>query len=155
MAALGDHLDRRELEVPVKSPSLGGFFLHGTPPFWGWFSCSHQPFVVSTKSGEDHNGASFERMYKCIPVEDDSYLLECARYIERNPLRAGLVTRLEDYSYSSYRFYALGETSDLVAGSPAYQVLADDDTARQKRYVEYVSAIRVQEEYAKAGLFGG
>jgi hypothetical protein len=30
-------------------------------------------------------------MYKSLPIGEDSYLLECGRYIERNPLRAGLV----------------------------------------------------------------
>ena len=33
------------------------------------------------------SGATFERAYRSKPVHDDVYLLECARYIDRNPLR--------------------------------------------------------------------
>ena len=102
-----------------------------------------------------HNGASFERMYKSIPVETETYLLDCARYIERNPLRANLAKRLEDYPYSSYCVHAFKEQSDLIVASEAYQALADNDVERQKRYAEYVSVIRTQEEYASADPFGG
>jgi hypothetical protein len=38
-------------------------------------------------------------------VEADSYLLELVRYIHRNPLRAGLVDKLDGYSWSSHRGY--------------------------------------------------
>lgn len=102
-----------------------------------------------------HNGASFERMYKGIPIVDETYFLECARYIERNPLRANLATRPEDYPYSSYRFYAFGKADEYITSSPAYLALADNDTERQQRYIEYVTAIRPQEEYANADKFGG
>lgn len=101
-----------------------------------------------------HQGASFERMYKSIPVEEDSYLLECARYIERNPLRANLVQVLEQYPYSSYAFYAKGDENDLLTSSPSYFILSDNPADRQKLYVEYVNQYRPQEEYAKGDKFG-
>ena len=47
------------------------------------------------------NGQVFQRMYKSIPIGEDAYLLGCGRYIERNPVRAGLVRRAEDYLWSS------------------------------------------------------
>ena len=47
-------------------------------------------------------GHVFQGRYKAIMVERDSYLLELARYVVLNPLRAGMVKRLENWSWSSY-----------------------------------------------------
>jgi REP element-mobilizing transposase RayT len=47
-------------------------------------------------------GHVFQGRYKAILVERDSYLLELARYVVLNPLRAGMVQRLETWPWSSY-----------------------------------------------------
>jgi len=47
-------------------------------------------------------GHVFQGRYKAILVERDSYLLEVARYVVLNPLRAGMVQRLEAWPWSSY-----------------------------------------------------
>jgi REP element-mobilizing transposase RayT len=47
-------------------------------------------------------GHVFQGRYKAILVERDSYLLELARYVVLNPLRAGMVRRLENWPWSSY-----------------------------------------------------
>ena len=47
-------------------------------------------------------GHVFQGRYKAILVERDSYLLELARYVVLNPLRARLVKRLEQWPWSSY-----------------------------------------------------
>jgi putative transposase len=47
-------------------------------------------------------GHVFQGRYKAILVERDSYLLELARYVVLNPLRARMVKRLEDWPWSSY-----------------------------------------------------
>lgn len=47
-------------------------------------------------------GHVFQGRYKAILVERDSYLLELARYVVLNPLRAGMVRRLETWPWSSY-----------------------------------------------------
>jgi REP element-mobilizing transposase RayT len=51
-------------------------------------------------------GHLFQGRFKSILVENDAYLLRLSYYIHRNPLRAGLVKRLADYKWSSYRCYA-------------------------------------------------
>jgi REP element-mobilizing transposase RayT len=50
----------------------------------------------------DRVGHVFQGRYKAILVERDSYLLELARYVVLNPLRAGMVKRLESWPWSSY-----------------------------------------------------
>ncbi len=50
-------------------------------------------------------GHLFQGRFKNIVVENDEYLMRLSCYIHRNPLRAGIVGRLIDYRWSSYRFY--------------------------------------------------
>jgi putative transposase len=47
-------------------------------------------------------GHVFQGRYKAILVERDNYLLELARYVVLNPLRANMVKRLEAWQWSSY-----------------------------------------------------
>ncbi len=51
------------------------------------------------------DGQLFRGRYKAILVEADSYLLELVRYIHRNPLRAGMVEKLDSYKWSSHSAY--------------------------------------------------
>ncbi len=59
-----------------------------------------------------HSGHLFQGRFKNMLVESDGYLLmRLSLYIHRNPVRAGIVTRLSDHRWSSYRAYAYGEKS--------------------------------------------
>lgn len=50
-------------------------------------------------------GHLFQDRFKSEVVETDDYLKAVIRYIHRNPIKAGIVNRLEDYTWSSYREY--------------------------------------------------
>ena len=54
------------------------------------------------------SGALIGSRYKSMAVEVDEYFIPLQRYIHQNPLKAGLVARLEDYPYSSYNEYIGG-----------------------------------------------
>jgi putative transposase len=56
------------------------------------------------------SGALIASRYKSVPVEVDEYFMPLMRYIHQNPIRAGLVKKLEEYSSSSYREYLHGGT---------------------------------------------
>jgi putative transposase len=60
------------------------------------------------------SGSLWEGRYKSALVDSDNYLLSCYRYIELNPVRAGLVRRPHDYPYSSFTGNALGEQDALI-----------------------------------------
>lgn len=71
-----------------------------------WFAGTY------TRRFNNRNGRSghlFQGRFKSMLVENDAYLLQLSCYIHRNPLRAGLVQRLVDYRWSSYRAYAYGQ----------------------------------------------
>lgn len=50
-------------------------------------------------------GHLFQGRFKAILVEADEYAMELSRYIHLNPVRAGMVTRPEEYRWSSYNNY--------------------------------------------------
>ena len=52
------------------------------------------------------SGHLFERRYRAILVQEDSYLKELVRYIHTNPIRAQLVASLADYRWSSHHAYS-------------------------------------------------
>ena len=97
-------------------------------------------------------GHVFQDRFKSLPIEGDSYLLECGRYIERNPLKAGLVRELRDYPWSSYRYYAEGGRNDLVTANPLYEAMGTSVEERRLRYREYLSVERPYESLIEAGL---
>lgn len=92
------------------------------------------------------NGQVFQNRYKSIPVEKDSYLLECGRYIERNPVRAKLVADPGDFSYSSYAHYAAGRENRLITPNPLYLEMGESDTERAAIYRGYAATQRPYEE---------
>ena len=67
-------------------------------------------------------------------VEADSWIRDCYRYIELNPVRADVVQRATDYRWSSCRSNALGRNTALCSPHPGYLRLAQDQAARQMAY---------------------
>ena len=99
-------------------------------------------------------GHLFQGRYRSLPIETESYLLDCGRYIERNPVRAKLVADPKDWVYSSYNTYAYGAKDNLVTLSPAYESLAKDETARQQAYRDIVETTRPYEDVIDRELVG-
>jgi len=54
-------------------------------------------------------GTLWEGRHRSSLVQTDRYLLTCMRYIELNPVRAGMVDRPEEYKWSSYGINAWGD----------------------------------------------
>lgn len=53
----------------------------------------------------DRSGALIANRYKSKPVEVDEYFLALIRYIHQNPVKAGIVSKAEEYPWSSYLQY--------------------------------------------------
>lgn len=79
-------------------------------------------------------GTLWEGRYKSALVDSDAYLLTCYRYIELNPLRAGMVLQPGDYPWSSYRSNALGEHDPALTPHPRYLSLGADPDIRLRAY---------------------
>jgi putative transposase len=86
----------------------------------------------------DYVGHVWQGRYKSPWIDAESYFLECGRYIERNPVRAGLVKDAKDYSWSSYLYYAFGKRDQLIDEDPYYRGMGATEELRQKYYQAYV-----------------
>lgn len=83
-------------------------------------------------------GYVWQDRFKSFLIQEGNYLLACGRYIELNPVRAGIVKDPKDYRWSSYRHYALGETSKIVDLNPAFLALSGNPELRRKKYILFV-----------------
>ncbi len=79
--------------------------------------------------------------YQAIPVELDLYALSLMRYMNRNPIRAGMIREVGDWRWSGYHFYARAEPNSLLEYHPAYLALSRDEFHRQKYYTDFVKTI--------------
>lgn len=87
------------------------------------------------KAAYDYAGHLWQGRFKSNLVDNDTYLLQCGKYIELNPERAGMVASPDEYCFSSYRYYAYGDQDSLLTPSPAYLGLANTAEGRRRRYI--------------------
>jgi putative transposase len=85
------------------------------------------------------SGTLWEGRYKSCLVEADDYLLTCYRYIELNPVRAGLVGEPSAYAWSSYGFNALGDSDPLIVPHSQYLALNSIVEERLRAYRQLFS----------------
>jgi putative transposase len=76
----------------------------------------------------------WESRFEAWPVHPRRYLLECMRYIELNPVRAGLVLNAGDYPWSSYGANALGDEDALLRPHAFYCSLGRSPAGRRAAY---------------------
>lgn len=84
-------------------------------------------------------GALWEGRFRSCLVQSSSYLLTCYRYIELNPVRAGLVQRPQDYRWSSYRINALTASQGMITPHDEYLRLGVDEPERKRAYADLVA----------------
>lgn len=97
-------------------------------------------FVQHINHAHQRTGTLWEGRYRACLVEPYEHLLDCARYIEANPVRGGLVTTAEDYPWSSSRHYTWGVTDTMVTTHARYLELGDCDMERQEAYRQLLAA---------------
>lgn len=81
-------------------------------------------------------GTLWAGRYRSCLVDTEGYLLVCHRYIELNPVRAGMVGHPADYRWSSYRANALGEADPVLSPHPVMESLGRDPAERRAAYEE-------------------
>ena len=79
-------------------------------------------------------GTLWEGRYKATLIDSEAYLLTCMRYIELNPVRAGMVSHPSEYPWSSYHYNAQGQANELITPYLEYRRLGKTDQQRQAAY---------------------
>lgn len=86
-------------------------------------------------------GHLFQGRYKAILVDADEYAEELSRYIHLNPVRAGIVTKLEDYDWSSYQSYVgKKKTPSWLKTDFILSYFGENKKISQEKYSEFVKA---------------
>lgn len=91
-------------------------------------------------------GSLWEGRYKSSIICTEEYLSSCCRYMELNPLRAGMVADPVQYRWSSYACKVLGAEDPVVDLHPSYLAMGDSAQERQQAYAEYVHGTVPDEE---------
>jgi len=110
-------------------------------------------------------GYLWQGRYKNMIVEEGDYHKKLGVYIERNPVRVGLVAEPGEWRWSSYRFYAYGEPFGvkieiggikkwvyLIDEDPLYKKFGQSPGERQKNYREFVAGIDDEKMKEQLGL---
>jgi putative transposase len=106
-------------------------------------------------------GTLWEGRYKSTLIDSERYLLTCSRYIELNPVRAGMVNHPGDYRWSSYRANAGGAKESVISPHALYWALGDSPMTRSLAYralfAHHVDAhdLRAIREATEAGVVLG
>ena len=106
-------------------------------------------------------GTLWEGRYKAAIVEGDLYFLTCMRYIEQNPVRAGMVPNAAAYQWSSHSANAAGAPDDVISRHPLYLELGSREVERQQAYgamfehpVDQVDLSRIRDATQNAWALG-
>jgi putative transposase len=83
---------------------------------------------------QGRTGHCWEQRYHACVVEDDTYALAALRYLDRNPVRAGLVQDPVTYPWSSCAAYTQGTADPLITLHPSYLALSAYPRVRQRKY---------------------
>ncbi|MEJ1959996.1 MAG: transposase [Nitrosomonadales bacterium] len=85
-------------------------------------------------------GHLFQGRFKAILVDSDAYLLELARYVVLNPVRAGMVKNPDDWPWSSYRAsVGLEPAASWLAVDGLLSQFATRRSLARKRYAQFVA----------------
>lgn len=120
-------------ELPRAIPA----FMHDLGSrYAGWFNARH-----------GRTGTLWEGRYKSALVDTHSYLWNCHRYVEFNPVRAGISRSAGDYPWSSFAANAWAKHDPLVSLRPEYLALGASAVARCRAYREFVAKAADADEF--------
>lgn len=85
---------------------------------------THRKYTYMINIRNNWKGYLFQGRFSSFPM-DEAYLYRCIRYVERNPVRAGLVRLAEEYPWSSARAHVNGLKDPLLSPIPLASQIQD------------------------------
>ncbi|MCA1806001.1 MAG: transposase [Xanthomonadaceae bacterium] len=113
------------LLTPVREDSAALLMKHLGQRYVQYFNRSYR-----------RTGTLWEGRFRSCLARDPQYVLGCYRYIELNPVRAGMVRHPGEYLWSSYHANARGVCDPLITPHEDYRRLGRSDTERRASYEE-------------------
>jgi putative transposase len=87
---------------------------------------------------EGRSGTLWEGRFKSSPIESNSYLLACSRYVEMNPVFAGMCDDPATYPWSSCGSKVAPKQFPWLDDDPLYEALGATNEERRQRYREFL-----------------
>jgi putative transposase len=94
----------------------------------------------------DRTGTLWQGRFRTALIESEAYFLACSRYIEMNPVRAGLADKPDDYRWSSYAHHVGDKADALIADHPIYWALGNTPFEREAIYKQFMAQVASREE---------
>jgi len=128
------------------------YHLQATPRDALALSCAikriHTDYSRYYNRKHQRTGTIWGHRARTVLIEDERQWMTCLRYIDQNPVRAGVVSRPQDYFWSSYCDHALGEPRSWLMQHPLYLALGASTRARQTAYRAICSTPLTESELA-------
>lgn len=93
-----------------------------------------QRYVQYFNRRHDRTGTLWEGRFRSCVTESLRYVLACYRYIEMNPVRAGMVDAPSEYRWSSHLENTGGRSADFLASHPEFLALGLEEASRRAAY---------------------
>lgn len=94
------------------------------------------------------SGTLWQGRYRATVIDAERYLMACSRYIESNPVRAGLAATPADYPWSSCAHHVGSRPDPLITDHAAYWALGNTPFAREAAYQELMAHVPQADEVA-------
>ncbi|HDS1676177.1 TPA: transposase [Stenotrophomonas maltophilia] len=95
-------------------------------------------YVQAFNQRHARSGPLWQGRFHSSMVDSDSYLLSVYRYIELNPVRAGMTTDPEDHPWSSVHGNLQRRDDPMLTEHPAFHALASERIQRAKLYARFL-----------------
>jgi REP-associated tyrosine transposase len=111
------------IATPETKTALSGTMKQLGERFVGYYNRKHH-----------RTGTLWEGRFRAKHITDERYWLTCLRYVEQNPVRAGIVATPDAHRWSSYGFHAFGHQPNWLVHHPVYLRLGSTAEQRQTAY---------------------
>lgn len=115
------------LLTPTSADALSRMMQSVGRRYVGWFNARHQ-----------RSGTLWEGRFRTGLIEGDRHLLACMRYIELNPVRAGICTAAADWPWSSAAHHLGLARNVLISEHEMYWQLGNTPFEREHAYREFL-----------------
>jgi len=106
--------------------------------FFRWLTLTHTQRWHAAH-GTSGMGHLYQGRFKSFPIEVDEHLLTVLRYVERNPLRAGMVRKAERWRWGSLYWRTIGQETDEA-------ILTDPPVPLGRQWIEHVNRPQTEAE---------
>jgi putative transposase len=153
LTALGDSCRKEQVDVHSYTLMTNHVHLIVTPHKVGGLSVAMQDigrlYVLYFNRKYKRTGSLYDGRFKSFIIDTESYWFTCMRYVELNPVRAGMVSQPHQYRWSSYASNALGVDDRVLTPHAAYIALGSTPAARQQQWRRICTDALVDEELAE------